>query len=84
MATFGVEHQMSQSFTCAVCGREKAARSRFVWLVNAVSLFYGTVHPSSDPVCVDCAPRFATVGGRFLYALLAIGIVAILLWFPFK
>jgi hypothetical protein len=75
---------MRPSFICAVCGCEKNARSRFVWLLNAVSFFYGTAYASSDPVCVDCAPRFATIGGRLLYVLLAIGVVAIVLWFPFR
>jgi hypothetical protein len=36
------------------------------------------------PVCVQCAPRFVTIGGRLLFGLVVVGLVYAIARFPFK
>jgi hypothetical protein len=67
---------MSKPFTCAVCGITTTKRSHFYWLVDFVGLLFGQIWFNADgPVCVRCAPRWATELGRALYVLVAICLV---------
>jgi hypothetical protein len=66
---------MSRPFTCAVCGVTQTRRSHFLWLVGLVGFLNGQVWVDGDPICIRCAPRWATAFGRILYALIAICLV---------
>jgi hypothetical protein len=75
---------MAEPFTCTVCGRERVKRSHFLWLATAVTFLFGQLNVPQGPVCVQCAPRLATVGGRVLFGLLIVGLVYAIAKFPFK
>jgi hypothetical protein len=66
---------MATRFICTVCGRERGRRSHFLWVAAVVAAFYGSFIPPNGPVCVECAPKVATLGGRLLYGLIVIGIL---------
>ena len=67
---------MAKAFTCASCGITTTKRSHFYWVVDLVGLLFGHIWFNADgPVCVRCAPRWATVLGRTLYILIAVGLV---------
>jgi len=70
---------MAQPFTCSICGVTQTRRSHFAWLVALVGFLHGHVLVGDGPVCVRCAPRWATGFGSFLYALIAIGL-ALAVW----
>ena len=63
---------MRQPFTCSVCGVTQTRRSHFYWLVGLVGFFNGQVWVGDSPVCVRCAPRWATSFGKLLYGLVAV------------
>ena len=76
---------MSETFTCVVCQRLRERRSRFMWLAVAVSYLFGQPYGlSHGPVCVECAPSFATIGGRILIGLVVLGLVLAVLYGPFS
>ena len=71
---------MFQPFTCSVCGMRIRRRSYFYWVAGVVAFLNGQFPPVDDgPVCVRCAPSWATALGRFLYVLVAI-CLALLVW----
>jgi len=70
---------MTQPFTCSVCGITTTKRSHFMWVLAVVGFFNGQNWVSDSPICVRCAPSWATTFGRVLYVLLAI-CVFLLVW----
>ena len=68
---------MAAPFECSICGLTKSKRTAFPWLVIFVIALYGQGTMPGGPVCSDCAPRLATVGGRILYALIGIGLLVL-------
>jgi len=55
-----------------------------MWLATAASFLFGQLQVAHGPVCVECAPTFATVGGRILIGLAVLGLVLALLYGPFN
>jgi catechol 2,3-dioxygenase-like lactoylglutathione lyase family enzyme len=71
---------MARPFTCANCGITTTKRAHFLWLLAVVGFFNGHIWVSDDgPLCIKCAPSWATALGRVLYVLLAICIL-LLVW----
>jgi hypothetical protein len=64
-----------EPFECSLCGQNKTKRTAFPWLVTLVVMLFGQGTIPSGTVCSDCAPRWATVGGKVLYLLIAIGLL---------
>jgi hypothetical protein len=76
---------MSETFTCAVCHRQRERKSHFMWLAVAVSYLFGQPYGAAHgPVCVECAPSLATVGGRVLIGLVVLGFILAFLYGPFN